>query len=101
MVTKGGEMLQPKCGNFMFLNSMNATVQEHDAMWGHPDEPTDEITFMQMLRICNMCDFGDPELSALTQVIMEAAGDIVVKVQKEVIRLTGKPMKRKCYKEVK
>ncbi|KKN35025.1 hypothetical protein LCGC14_0787740 [marine sediment metagenome] len=92
-------MPEVKCANYMYLEGMQQTVKEYEAMWGHPDEPPSEITLKHMMENCSMCDYGDVEFSALSQAILGPAGDLTVKVQQEVKRMTGEPLKRKCYKE--
>ena len=89
-----------KCANFLNLEAMQKTVREYEEFWGAPGEPYTEVSLEQMIGNCSVCDFGIDKISRITETVMAEAGDMGAKLQQEVRRMTGKPLKRKCYRPV-
>jgi len=89
-----------KCANFMNPEGIRKTVDEHQRRWGNPDYPSYDLSEINITRLCSMCDFGIPEVSRLMETVFAATGDIGALVQQDVKKLTGKPLKRVCFKEL-
>jgi len=96
-IAEAGSMI--KCANFMDPEGIRKTVEEHQRIWGNPDDSYD-LSEINITRLCSMCDFGIPEVSRLMETVLAATGDMSALVQQDVKKLTGKPLKRVCFKEV-
>lgn len=89
-----------QCANFMNPGGVRETVEEHQRRRGNPDDPSYDLSEINITRLCSMCDFGIPEVSRLMETVFAATGDMGALVQQDVKKLTGKPLKRVCFKEV-
>ncbi len=89
-----------KCANFMNPEGIRKTVDEHQRRWGNPDDSSYDLSEINITRLCGVCDFGIPEVSRLMETVFAATGDIGALVQQDVKKLTGKPLKRVCFKEL-
>jgi len=79
-----------------------ATVEEHHKKWGSPGEPiNDDLSRENLMRNGAMCPFGYTPLSAIVEAIAAATGDLTALLQQDVKKMTGEPLKRVCFREVK
>ncbi len=89
-----------KCVNYMNFDGIRETVAEHERLCGPPDESISyDLSDMNMVRNCSICDFGGTGSKTIDEII-KIFDDFIVKLQEEVKRLTGEPMKRVCFKEM-
>jgi hypothetical protein len=89
-----------KCANFMDPDGIRKTVEEHRRTYGNPDDPPYDLSEFNITRNCSMCDFGLPKISRLMEALGAATGDMGALVQQKVKELSGKPLKRVCFKEL-
>lgn len=90
-----------KCANFMNPEGVRETVEEHQRMWGNPDDPIRyDLSEFNITRNCSMCPFGIPKVSLIMETVAAATGDMGALVQQQVKKLSGEPLKRVCFKEL-
>jgi hypothetical protein len=93
-----------KCANFMQYDMIRKTVEEWDNKWGSRDElekAQEKLTDLQMGLNCGICDYGEKIISDMLQAIMfDDPDDPIVKLQQNILKISKKPLKRKCFKEM-
>ena len=90
-----------KCANFMNPEGARKTVEEYQVKWGPRDELSQyDLSKENLARLCTMCPFGIAKVSELMETVAAAAGDMGARLQQDVKRLTGEPLKRVCFKEL-
>jgi len=90
-----------ECSNWMNFEAIRSTIKEHQDKYGNPKEPPFyDLSDFNLTRNCIICDFGgsgSPVIDQLARLLDESGA----KIQEEVKRLSGKPLKRVCFKEAK
>jgi len=90
-----------KCANYMNLDAIRETVKQHQKQYGNPGEPPFyDLSDFNLTRNCSICDFGGTGSPRIDQVV-RALEEGSIKLQEEIKRLSGKPLKRVCFKELK
>jgi hypothetical protein len=91
-----------KCANFIDPAGARQTAEEYHRRWGAPGEPCPyDLSDANLLRQCGICPFGIPKVSEVMEAVGVATGDLGARLQQDVKRLTGEPLKRVCFKELK
>ena len=89
-----------KCANYMNMDAIRMTVKQHHEEWGPRDEPMSyDLSDLNLVRLCSVCDFGGTGSPVLDQVVC-VLDEEAVGIQKLIKRLTGEPLKRVCFKEL-
>ena len=89
-----------KCANYLNIEAIRETVEQHWKEWGPHDEPMPyDLTELNLVRQCSICDFGgtgSPVLDQIVRVLDERS----VAVQDTIKKATGESLKRVCFKEL-
>jgi hypothetical protein len=95
----GGDIM--KCANYMNLDAARETVRQHQERYGNPGEPPFyDLSDFNLTKNCSICDFGGTGSPLIDQVIGVLEQDSI-KLQETIKRLSGEPLKRVCFKELK
>jgi len=88
-----------RCANYLDIAGRKATIDEYQAKNGGPDDVIhyDPSNF----KVCMECDFGEPMIAQISQVLGIANHDLGVLVALDVKRMTGESIPRICFKERK
>ena len=87
------------CQNFLSVSRAQQTVDDHDRLYGSPDESRLIISEEQLTRNCLSCEHGvGKNLSTIMLMMQSAAGDLGSRTMLEYRRLIGEPVQRRCYK---
>lgn len=86
-----------RCANFMNLEAMRETVATHDSRFGAHDEPPTVVADTQ---VCVRCFYGWEQGASILHALGVATDDLFSRFEDSVIKMTGNPVKRKCFKEV-
>lgn len=90
-----------RCANYMNLDAIRETVKQHQKRYGNPGEPPFyDLSDFNLNRNCLICDFGGTGSLLLDQVLCVLEEDSI-KLQENIKRLSGEPLKRVCFKELK
>ena len=90
-----------RCANYMNFDAIRDTVKQHEERYGNPGEPPFyDLSDLNLTRNCAICDFGGTGSPALDQVVRVLEEDSI-KLQENIKRLSGEPLKRACFKELK
>ena len=90
-----------KCANYMNLDGIRKTVQQHQDRYGNPGEPSFyDLSDHNLTKNCSICDFGGTGSPLLDQVVRLLEEDSS-KLQEEIKRLSGQPLKRVCFNELR
>jgi hypothetical protein len=85
----------------MNLDAIRETVKQHQERYGNPGErPFYDLSDLNLARNCSICDFGGTGSPLIDQVV-RALEEGSIKLQEEIKRLSGEPLKRVCFKELK
>ena len=90
-----------KCANYLNLDVIRETVKQYQERFGNPGErPFYNLSDVNLTKNCSICDFGgtgSPVIDQMVRVLEEGS----IKLQEEIKRLSGEPLKRVCFKELK
>lgn len=90
-----------RCANYMNFDAIRETVKQHQERYGNPGEPPFyDLSDRNLTKSCAICDFGGTGSPLLDQMVRVLEEDSI-KLQEEIKRLSGEPLKRVCFKELK
>ena len=98
-----------KCANYMDFKAIRETVKNHEEKWGSRN-PEDRVPYdlsdLNLTHQCLICDFGGTGSTTIDNLVRVASENLagavrILAIQEKIKELTGKPMKRLCFKEMK
>jgi len=90
-----------KCSNWMNFEAIRETIKKR---WENSpeDSPEYDLTDSNLIRNCIICDFGGSGTgSPVIDELAKLVDDRMVGIQRIVKALSGEPLKRACFKELK
>lgn len=92
-----------ECANYMSFEAIREAVRKYQEEWG-PRDPEDRIPYdlseLNLIRQCAICNFGGTGSPVIDQIVNVLDAD-TAKLQETIKRMTGEPLKRICFKELK